>query len=155
MTGFTSSRIGSDPEIQITMDNRQRLNQLLADHAPIRSWRAVEFLIRELRRASVVADEEISGDVVTMRSRVRFQEAGNSAPETVTLVYPGESHLYEDALSILTPLGAALLGLSEGQTISYPRPQGGLRAIRVTEVLEQPEAARRNTVSSMPPRRKM
>jgi regulator of nucleoside diphosphate kinase len=142
------SRFGSEPEIQITMNNRERLDQLLSDHAPIRSWRAVEFLVRELMRASVVSDDEIASDVVTMGSRVTFRE-GHGAPDTVTLVYPGESHLYEDSLSVLTPLGAALLGLSKGQAISFPKPQGGMRTVTILEVANQPEAARRLTSSAV------
>ena len=130
------------PEIQITRANRQRLNQILADHAPIRSWRAVEFLVRELTRAAIVDDDITPADVVTMRSRVRFREEGSEATEMVTLAYPGESGLYEDAMSVLTPLGAALLGLSEGQSISYPRPDGRMRTITVVEIRYQPEAAR-------------
>ena len=141
MTYFTSSSISSGPEIQITMSNRQRLSQLLEYHAPIRSWRAVEFLVRELMRAAIVADEDVSADVVTMRSRVSFRDDDTATSETVTLAYPGELHLYEDALSVLTPLGAALLGLSKGQSISYPKPQGGMRTITVTEIPHQPEAA--------------
>ena len=148
MTDPSPSRFGSEPEIQITMNNRQRLDQLLNDHAPIRSWRAVEFLVRELMRASVVLDDEIPSDVVTMRCRVTFRD-GDHAPETVTLVYPGESHVYEDSLSVLTPLGAALLGLSTGQSISFPKPQGGMRTVTILEVANQPEAARRTTLSTV------
>jgi regulator of nucleoside diphosphate kinase len=138
-----STIIDNAPEIQITRSNRQQLDQLLADHAPIRSWRAVEFLVRELMRAAVVDDVETPDDVVTMRSRVSFREEGCEAIETVTLVYPGESDMYEDAISVLTPLGAALLGLSEGQSISYPRPHGGMKTITVIALLYQPEAQRR------------
>lgn len=135
------------PEIQITRANRQRLNQILADHAPIRSWRAVEFLVGELTRAAIVDDDVTPADVVTMRSRVSFREEGGEATEMVTLTYPGESGLYEDAMSVLTPLGAALLGLSEGQSISYPRPDGGMRTITVVEIRYQPEAARHRAFS--------
>jgi regulator of nucleoside diphosphate kinase len=143
------SRIGSEPKIQITLSNRQQLGQVLADHAPIRSWRAVEFLVRELMRAAVVDDNAVPDDVVTMRSRVSFRIGDNATSETVTLAYPGEAHLYEDALSVLTPLGAALLGLSEGQAISYPKPQGGMKTVTVAEILYQPETARRMLSSSV------
>ena len=143
MSYSASTIIESAPEIQITRGNRQQLDQLLADHAPVRSWRAVEFLVRELMRAEVVDDAEAPDDVVTMRSRVSFREEGCETVETVTLVYPGESAMYDDAISVLTPLGAALLGLSEGQSISYPRPHGGMKTITVITLLYQPEAQRR------------
>jgi regulator of nucleoside diphosphate kinase len=129
------------PKIQITKGNRQLLDRLLADHAPIRSWRAVEFLVRELTRATIVDDDLAPNDVVTMRSRVSFRERGSEATEMVTLTYPGESGMYDDAMSVLTPLGAALLGLSKGQSISYPKPGGGVRTVTIVEVHYQPEAA--------------
>jgi regulator of nucleoside diphosphate kinase len=91
MTYLTSSTIDSGPEIQITISNRLRLSQLLADHGPIRSWRAVEFLVRELMRAAIVADEKVSRDVVTMRSRVSFQDDDTATSEIVTLAYPGRT----------------------------------------------------------------
>jgi regulator of nucleoside diphosphate kinase len=141
------------PEIRITRANRELLDRLLADHAPIRSWRAVEFLVRELARATIVDDDVAPGDLVTMRSRVSFREENSGTIETVTLAYPGESGLYDDAMSVLTPLGAALLGLSRGQSISYPRPGGGLRTITVVEVHYQPEAVRHGALSSADVRR--
>lgn len=143
MTSLMSSAVTSEPEIHITASNRRRLSQLLADHAPVRSWRAVEFLVRELLRADVIDDAETPPDVVTMGSRVSFQEAGRATTEVATLVYPGESDLSDDAVSVLTPLGAALLGLSVGQAISYPLPQGGMKTIAVTAILRQPESAHR------------
>ena len=130
------------PEIQITKSNRQQLDQLLADHSPVRSWRAVEFLVRELMRASIVDDDAAPQTVVTMRSQVSFRQEGSTTIETITLAYPGESDAYEDAMSVLTPLGAALLGLSEGQSISYPRPHEGMTTVTVLKVHYQPEAAR-------------
>jgi hypothetical protein len=60
----------------------------------------------------------------------------------VTLVYPGERHLFDDGLSVVTPVGAALIGLAEGQSLSYPMPDGAARTITVEKILYQPEAAR-------------
>lgn len=148
MIGASLPAINSAPEIKVTKENLARFDTLLENHAPIRFWRAVEFLVRELTRAAVVDDDNTPGNVVTMRSRVKFCEEENETPAVVTLVYPGESHLHEDAISVLTPLGAALIGLSEGQSISYPRPDGTLKTITVIEVLYQPEAARRSRTTS-------
>lgn len=131
------------PEIRITRSNREQLEQLLADHSPIRSWRAVEVLVRELTRASIVDDDAAPKNVVTMRSQVTFRQEDSATIETVTLVYPGEADAYEDALSVFTPLGAALLGLSEGQSISYPGPLRRMTTITVLEIHYQPETARR------------
>ncbi len=137
------------PEILITKWDRQRLSQILSDHAAARPWSAVEFLVRELLRARVVDDDAAPDDLVTMRSRLDFREDGSEAARTGTLVYPGESSLYEDAICVLTPLGAALLGVSAGQSI--PDPRSGEGRITVAKVLYQPEASRRKDRLLQPP----
>ena len=137
------SRLESFPEIRVTKENLGRLDTMLVDHAPIRSWRAVEFLVRELMRAKIIDPNEIPAQVATMGSRVEYREDGSRIPRVATLAYPGDFRLYEDAISVLTPVGAVLLGLSEGQSMSYPGPDGTPKSITVTKVLYQPEAARR------------
>lgn len=128
------------PEILITKGDRQRLSQVLADHAAMRPWRSVEFLVRELLRATVVDDEAAPDNLVTMRSRIRIREDNSGTMRTVTLAYPEDSNVYEDAASVLTPLGASLLGLSEGQSISVPTPGERLVKTTVVKVIYQPEA---------------
>jgi regulator of nucleoside diphosphate kinase len=130
------------PEIKITKGDLSRLELLLATHEGIWSWRAVEFLVRELLRSTIVRESQISAGTVTMRSRVEYCE-DDGIPQVVTLVYPGERDLYDDAMSILTPVGAALIGLTEGQAISYGAPDGTPKTIKVLRVLYQPEANRR------------
>jgi regulator of nucleoside diphosphate kinase len=137
------NRFESFPEIRVTKENLGRLDTMLVDHAPIRSWRAVEFLVRELMRAKIIDPHEIPGQVVTMGSRVEYREDDNRIPRVATLAYPGDFRLYEDAMSVLTPVGAVLLGLSEGQSMSYPGPDGQPKKITLTKVLYQPEAAQR------------
>lgn len=131
------------PEIKITRADQRQLESLLAEHAPIRSWRAVEFLVRELDRAIIVDDSETPRNVVTMHSRFEYRDDSSGATHVATLVYPGERHLYDDGISVVTPVGAALIGLAEGQSLTYPAPDGGLKSITVTRLLYQPEAARR------------
>jgi regulator of nucleoside diphosphate kinase len=108
------------PEICVTASDRRLLGSLLAEDVPVRSWAVVEFLVRELLRAAVVSDAEVPPDVVTMGSSVRFRAAGD---RVATLVYPQQSGSCRDALSVLTPLGAALLGLSVGQADVLFQPQ--------------------------------
>jgi regulator of nucleoside diphosphate kinase len=104
----------------------------------------VEILVRELLRAKIVGEHQIPVDVVTMGSRVEFREAGNELSTVATLVYPGDSGSYDDAVSVRTPIGALLLGLSEGQSMPYSGPDGKLKSISVMKVLHQPEAAQRS-----------
>jgi regulator of nucleoside diphosphate kinase len=138
-----SLQADSAPDIKITRGNLRRLDSLLASHAGEWSWRAVEYLARELMRSTVVDDREIPANTVTMRSRVEFRAEGIGVRQVATLVYPGESGLYDDAISILTPVGAALIGLAEGQSISYAMRGGKPATISVTQMLYQPEASRR------------
>ena len=137
------TRTGSLPEITVAKGDLGKLDAVLARHSPIRSWKAVEILVRELLRANIVDEREIPAHVVTMGSRVEFREAENAISTVATLVYPGDAGLYEDAVSVLTPIGAILLGLSEGQSMRYPGPDGKPKTISVMKVLHQPEAARR------------
>lgn len=81
------------------------------------------------------------GNVVTMNSRVVFKDEETSESREVSLVYPKDSDPQQGRISVFAPVGAALLGLSVGQTIDWPLPQGRLKRYRVVEVVYQPEAA--------------
>ncbi len=130
------------PEIIMTRSDRARLEGLLREHEPIRSWKAVAFLVGEMARARLVDDDEIGPTVVTIHSRVAFREDSDGDAMVATLTLPGERGLYQDAMSVLTASGAALLGLSEGQSITFVAPDGRKRTIAVDKVLYQPQAAR-------------
>jgi regulator of nucleoside diphosphate kinase len=92
----------------------------------------------ELRRVTVVSESELPRDVVTMNSRVAYEDVTAHVRETVKLVYPhaaaGSGHL-----PVTTPLGMALLGLREGQEIECNFPLGERRRVRVEAVLSQPQ----------------
>jgi regulator of nucleoside diphosphate kinase len=90
-----------------------------------------------------MGDSQIPSDVATMRSRAEFRIEGTGLTQISTLVYPGECHTCEDAISVLTPLGSAILGLSEGQSIYYGGPDGTSVEVTMLRILYQPEAARR------------
>jgi len=98
-------------------------------------------LLEELARADIRAPQDMPPDVVTMNSTVRFEIEGSGEVRCLTLAYPKDVAQVPDAISILTPIGTALLGLSAGDTIDWPRPDGQLSTVRVLEVLYQPERA--------------
>ncbi len=103
-----------------------------------------EFLENELAQAEVVSVDEIPDNVVTLYSRTRVVDETNATERDVTVLPPGESSSAIDGkISVLSPLGAALIGLSEGQVIEWPMPSGRNLRFRVKKVLYQPEAARR------------
>jgi regulator of nucleoside diphosphate kinase len=131
------------PEIIVTRWDVGRLDHLIRCHAPHRPWRAVEPLVRQLIRARIVEEDEIPATIVTMGSRVEYCDSAGCKNHVGTLVYPDEREFYDDALSVLTPVGAALLGLSEGGSSLYAGSDGRRKTISVVSILYQPEASRR------------
>lgn len=101
---------------------------------------AMELLDAELNRASVVIDEELPKDVVSMNSKVSYIDLETRQESIVTLVFPHDAKIEENRISVLAPIGAALIGLRVGQTIEWPLPNGRQKKIQVTSVIYQPEA---------------
>lgn len=138
------------PDIMVTKGDLDNLQCLLSIHATHWSWKSVEYLVRELMRATIVDESSIPTDVVTMGSRVEYREEGGNSNQVVTLSYPGEREFVDDAISVLTPIGAALLGLAVGQSICYAGPDGRPITLTVTRVVYQPEANSRLHSKSRP-----
>jgi regulator of nucleoside diphosphate kinase len=88
----------------------------------------------------VVAPQDMPPDVVTMHSDVVCQVEGDAAEQHWTLVYPDEADLAGGKLSVLSPVGHALLGLKPGQTMSYLLPDGRRQAVKLLSLVYQPEA---------------
>jgi regulator of nucleoside diphosphate kinase len=126
------------PNITVSSLDMERLEALL-DALPAAQAEAQRALLEELSRADVVEPEDMPPDVVTMNSRVRFvlDEAGDE--RDMLLAYPKDMDGSADRLSILTPVGSALLGLKEGDGIAWARPDGASFRVRVREVVYQPE----------------
>ena len=98
-------------------------------------------LDEELERAVVVPSTAIPPNVVTMNSRFTFVDVQTDVATSVQLVYPSDADATRGKLSVFAPMGAALLGLSVGQSIAWVLPNGRKRTVRVTSVDYQPEAA--------------
>jgi regulator of nucleoside diphosphate kinase len=129
----------SKPPIIISRLDLERIESLLERMPPVQATQYQE-LRTELDRADVVEPAAIPADVVTMNSVVTFQDEDSSDELTVSLVYPSGAGV-PGAVSILAPVGSALLGLKVGQRIDWPKPDGRVRSLRVLEVEYQPEAA--------------
>ena len=93
-----------------------------------------------LSRWTVVPTTKVPKSVVTMHSEVRVSDPNGDDPETYTLVYPDAADITEGKLSVLAPMGRALLGARAGRVIEFEAP-GGPRRLKVVKVLYQPEAA--------------
>jgi regulator of nucleoside diphosphate kinase len=99
-----------------------------------------------LARATIVAPEEIPTDVVTMNTRVVCFLPGEQLARNWTLVYPDAADFDAGRLSVLSPVGQALLGARAGQTVSYRLPDGREQNVTVDQVAFQPEASGQYTL---------
>jgi regulator of nucleoside diphosphate kinase len=117
------------PPIFVTTTDFDRLRGLSQA-----STHPAEFLAREIGRARLIEPEAAGDKLVTMNSRVRYRDDVTGQERAVTLVYPGEADIESGRLSVLTPVGAALIGLSAGQSIEWESPTGGVRSLTVIEV---------------------
>ena len=96
-------------------------------------------LEEELARATVVPPNEVPPDVVTMNSTVFFETKPQGKKFTLTLVYPTDTSIVKNSISVLAPVGSALLGLSIGDEIEWPRPGGGKILLQIIDITYQPE----------------
>src|ERR1041384_2690956 len=97
-------------------------------------------LEEELGRAELVSPKEIPADVITMRSKVSLKDLKSGKTEMYSLVFPSEANSNEGHISVLAPIGTALLGNRSGAAVESRVPSG-LRRLKVKEILYQPEAA--------------
>lgn len=131
----------SEKSLVITETDFDRL-KVLMDSPRYRSIHAMRLasLQEELDRGKVVQAEKVPRTLVTMHSRVRVWDIGTEESDTYTLVYPEDADIEEGKVSVLAPLGLALLGARVGQVVEFDAP-GGLRRLRIQKILYQPEAA--------------
>jgi regulator of nucleoside diphosphate kinase len=110
------------------------------DYARLRALAAGHPLAEELDRAIVVPQDRVPEDLITMHSRLVYVDETAGMRREVELVYPEEANATAGRVSILAPVGSALLGLSAGDTIDWEFPGGETRRLRVERVL-QPRAS--------------
>ena len=121
----------------ISQQDLQRLETMLEHQSKLTP--TMQHLEDELARADVVAPQEIPENVVTMNARVKITIAPANEPTEIILVYPHDFRGDKGQVNVLAPVGAAILGLSEGQEIEWPQPDGHLMKVKIEKVLYQPE----------------
>jgi len=129
----------SEHDIVMTEADFKRLNDLV-ESRDSRALGSMNSLKSELQRGHVVAPTSVDKDVVTMNSRVRVRDLDSKKREVYTLAYPYDADIEEGKISVLAPLGAALLGAKVQQVIECPTPRG-VRRLKIERILYQPEAA--------------
>lgn len=128
--------------IWLTEQDYTRLKHVLAERTRLSrcAERELEALEEILDLARVVHQERVPQNVVTMNSRVLFRDLRSGEEGTVTISYPAEADPSSGRISVLSPVGSALIGAAENQEIELPLPHGQTRRIRIQNVLYQPEA---------------
>lgn len=132
----------SSRQIFITDFDLERLDDLIenASHRSSRDDKHLEELKQELSKADVVPPAGIPPDVITMNSRVCLQELETGEDLVYTLVFPTDADLESGKISVLAPIGTAMIGYRVGDTIKWQVP-AGTRKFKVKRLLYQPEAA--------------
>ncbi len=127
--------------IMMTEKDRDKLQEMINDIllTEVDGTEHVKALDDEMQRAAFLPSHKIPPDVITMRSKVCLS-FGDGEDEEYTLVYPDEADLSENRISVLSPVGTAILGYRAGDVIKWSVPDGSV-AIRIKSVVYQPEAA--------------
>ena len=131
-----------DREIVVTAFDQHRLRNLLEG---FRRWQSrdrapVDHLEAELDRAEVVLPVDVPVDVVTMNSEVAVRDMDSNEEMTFAVVFPSDADVNRQRISILAPMGTAVLGYRVGDTIDWNVP-GRIRRLKIERVLFQPKAA--------------
>jgi regulator of nucleoside diphosphate kinase len=118
------------PSLVISNEDFKKISALLLIAKP----EIADLLEEELSRATLVPSTELPKDVVAMNSEVGFLDLDSGKEQTLTLTYPHEANIDMNKVSVLAPVGAALIGLKVGQTINWPVTEDKTRRIKVTSV---------------------
>jgi regulator of nucleoside diphosphate kinase len=121
------------PALIILQEDFYKISAVLSIAKP----EIVDLLEEEFARARLVAKDQLPEDIVTMNSIVTFVDLDSKKEQKMKLVYPHDADAGEGRISILAPVGAALIGLRAGQTIDWPMPNKTTKHLLVTDV-QQP-----------------
>ncbi|NLT68708.1 MAG: nucleoside diphosphate kinase regulator [Acidobacteria bacterium] len=127
--------------LHITEYDMQRLRKIIGD---VRNWdrrdrEYLDYLEKELDDAVLVPSDQMPVDFVTLNTRMRVRDLDSNDEESIQLVFPSDANFREGKISILTPVGTALIGYRAGDTVEWRIPSG-TRRLRIEEIIYQPEA---------------
>ncbi len=127
------------PPIMLAEDEADALADLALRSMNTSSMGA-KLLLEEVDRANSLPASQLPSDVVTMNSRVTFEDEATGETHSVELVYPKDADMEAHKLSVLSPMGAGLIGMKQGGSIDWPTRQGVLRRLKIVEVVQPPRA---------------
>jgi regulator of nucleoside diphosphate kinase len=132
--------------IIVTASDVERLERLLESRSRQSDYVGLEALEHELDRADIVNSDTISKHIVTMNSRVRLHDLDRDVEFVCSIVFPAEADSEQGRVSVLAPLGVALLGYRVGHIVRFETP-GGTRRVKIKAIEYQPEAATRERMA--------
>ncbi|MGO1395669.1 MAG: nucleoside diphosphate kinase regulator [Halomonas sp.] len=130
--------MGQRPAIIINRLDAERLQRLI-DNASDKDMAVAELLEEELSRGEIRDPEDIPDDIVSMNSQICFTDLARGSKMIRTLVYPHSLESVPDGISVMAPIGAALIGLRIGDTIEWPLPNNTEARLRIDAIYWQPE----------------
>jgi regulator of nucleoside diphosphate kinase len=138
----TEEKNMSNRTIVLTEFDVKRLRELLAEarYSDYRGSEYLEDLAKEINRGKVLPPDEIPADVITMNSKVLLEDLESGEEMVYTVVFPADADHRLGKISVLAPIGTALLGYQVGDVIEWQVPEGVTR-LKVKEILYQPESA--------------
>jgi len=122
------------PAINLIESEADALSDIALTHSA--SSMGARLLLKELERAEVFDPGSLPPNVATMQSHVLFADEEAGVTRCVQLVYPGEADSAQGRVSVTTPIGAALIGMSAGETIEWPNRSGVNRRLRILQVTQ-------------------
>ena len=123
----------SRPSIVLGRTDADRLTDLAAKLESTNP-EVADLLLTEIERARIVDDHKVPATTVAMQSTVEFLDEAHDTTRSVQLVYPADADIAAGRISVLTPVGAGLIGLSPGQSIAWPDREGRKRMLRILKV---------------------
>ncbi|MDK9711085.1 nucleoside diphosphate kinase regulator [Acidaminobacter sp.] len=129
--------------IVLTSQDLERLKKLVAEESEFgkaKESKELKALQIELERAHVVEAEQIPSGTITMNSKFLMKHLNSEERTEYSLVYPEDSNFLENKISVMAPIGTAMLGYHEGDEIDWQVPEGTVR-LKIEKVLYQPEAS--------------
>lgn len=127
------------PKIVMLEGDHVRLSRL-AEAAATRMPDVSDYLSTELERAKIVRRGQAPAKLIVMGSTLTFHDELRGRTERVTLVFPEDANIEQKRISVLTPVGAALIGLTEGQSITWPNRTGEIHRLHVLSVEDEAAA---------------
>lgn len=111
----------------------QIIHDLIKNQSAIQQTKEIKYLAEELKKAKVVKDNKIGNEIVQLYSNVQVEDQANHTTMDFQIVLPSQANLKEKKISILAPIGIALIGFKKGQEVEWQMP-AGKKTLKITEV---------------------